>query len=199
MKRKQDHQVKGSFEIDELETGSSGEMVWVAEFPGQHKGESIELVFRQHPIVMRKALLLALCVAAVGELPLLVAPPSFLGIAVKILALGWLVAVIVMAYRYIGYHYSVYILTDSRLIDIHQKGFFYRQVNEVGLNKIQSINYSTKGLQAAVFKFGDITVQTYAGTWNLRAIHHPVDVHAKMIEIARGLEDHFDPSTLAAE
>src|SRR5947209_4352089 len=107
MKRKRDKEKSAKPSEDE----------WRPEFPGQHRDEQIELVFRQHPVVMRKTLLAALGVAAVGELPLLVLPPSMLSWGFKTLAVGWLVAVLIIGYRWIGYHYSVYILTDKRLID----------------------------------------------------------------------------------
>lgn len=157
------------------------------EFPGQHPGEEVEMVFRQHPIVMRKALIYGMFIMLASEMPLLLSNiiPSIYGLSFKILGLGVFLTLLYWFYTWIGWHYSIYILTDQRLIDIHQKGFFNRQVREVGMDKIQSINYHIKGVQAALFKFGDITVQTYTGDWVLKAIHHPVTVHTKMMEISR--------------
>jgi uncharacterized membrane protein YdbT with pleckstrin-like domain len=156
------------------------------DFPGQHPGEVVELVFRQHPIVLRKPLIYGLLIIVVSELPLLLLPDAF-NTAVKIFLAGVVIALLYWFYEWLGWHYSVYIVTNSRLIDIKQKGFFDRKVNEVGFNKIQSINYHIKGFQAAVFKFGNITVQTYTNDWELSHISHPVEVHTKIMEVGRGL------------
>jgi hypothetical protein len=39
-------------------------------FPGRHEGEHVELLFRRHPLVMRKALILGLLVILVAVVPL---------------------------------------------------------------------------------------------------------------------------------
>ncbi len=148
------------------------------------------MVFRQHPVVMRKALIGGLLIMLAAEVPLMLSNifPSIYALSFKVLGAGVLVTLLFWFYRWMGWHYSIYILTDQRLIDIHQKGFFNRQVREVGIDKVQSINYHIKGLQASLLKFGDITVQTYTGDWLLKSIHHPVEVHTKMMEISRSVD-----------
>ena len=154
------------------------------EFPGQHPGEEIELVFRQHPVVMRKPLIYGLLFVLLAEMPIILFPNS-LDIDFKIFLGGIVVTLLYWFYHWMGWYYSIYVLTDFRLIDIRQTGFFNRKVSEVGLDKVQSINYHIKGIQAALLKFGDITVQTYTGDWVMKSIHHPVDVHSRMMEITR--------------
>ncbi len=153
------------------------------EFPGQHPDEKVVLVFRQHPVVLRMQLIYGMLAILIGMGPLLAWPLSnlalqiFLGIPVLVLVYWF--------YYWIGWYYSVYIVSDQRLIDIHQKGLFNRKVSEVGFDKIQSINYHINGLQAALLKYGDITVLTYSNDWNLPFIHHPEEVHAEMMNVAR--------------
>lgn len=156
------------------------------EFPGQHADEAVDLVFRQHPIVMRKPLIVCLSIVAVCEIPLIFLPPEKLGLGFQILGFGVLVALLIGFYYWVGWFYSVFILTNSRVIDIHQKGLFNRKVSEIGLDKIQSVNYETKGIQAAIFKFGDINIQTYGSAdWVLHSISQPVDVHAHLMDAIR--------------
>ncbi len=153
------------------------------EFPGQHPGEKVRVVFHQHPIVMRHSLLLGLALLTVFALPLSIWPLerwpwwSFL--------IGFIAMLLIFGYRFIGYYFSVYILTSERLIQIVQKGFFNRRVVDIGLNKIQSVNYEIKGLQATMFGFGTITVQTYVGDLDLKFIHHPVDIHQMVVKQIR--------------
>jgi hypothetical protein len=158
------------------------------EFPGQHPGENVVLVFRQHPVVLRKPLIFGLLAIVISIIPLdfIFDGPLYH----DLVKLPFIVFVLVLAYwfyHWVGWHYSVYIVSDQRLIDIRQKGFFNRKVSEVGFDKIQSINYHIKGLQAALLGFGDITVQTYTTNWILANIHHPEDVHSQMMAVAHNI------------
>jgi uncharacterized membrane protein YdbT with pleckstrin-like domain len=153
------------------------------EFPGQHPGEKVYLVFRQHPIVMRIRLIICLTIVTLFAVPLAFWPlarwPWWS------LLIGLIVALLVFGHRFIGWYFSVFILTEERLIQISQKGFFNRKVVDIGLNKIQNINYEVKGLQATMFGFGTITVQTYVGNLELRYIHKPERVHQLMVKQMR--------------
>jgi uncharacterized membrane protein YdbT with pleckstrin-like domain len=162
------------------------------EFPGQHAGEGVVLVFRQHPVVLRRPLIYGLLAIVVSILPLdvIYSGPLYASL-VKLPALVFGLVMLYWFYHWVGWYYSVYIVTDKRLIDIRQKGFFNRRVSEVAFDKVQSINYHVKGLQAALLKFGDITVQTYTGDWVLQSIYHPEEVHSQMMEVT-----HTIPSTL---
>ena len=158
------------------------------EFPGQHAGENVVLVFRQHPVVLRKPLIFGMLALVVGILPLdfITSGPLYSSL-VKLPFIVLLLVVAYWFYHWVGWHYSVYIITDQRLIDIHQKGFFNRRVNEVPFDKVQSINYHIKGLQAALLKFGDITVQTYTGDWVMKNIYHPEEVHSQMMTVTHNI------------
>jgi uncharacterized membrane protein YdbT with pleckstrin-like domain len=151
------------------------------DFPGQHPNEEVELVFRQHPVVLRWPLIWGMLAILVGLGPLILFPLSDL--ALKFTLIVPIFVFLYWFYHWVGWYYSVYIVTNQRLIDIHQKGFFDRKVNEVGFNKVQSINYHIKGLQAALLKYGDITVQTFTGDWVLHTIHHPEEIHSQMMEM----------------
>ncbi len=155
------------------------------EFPGQHAGEKVVLVFRQHPVVMRKPLIYGMLAILFGLFPLIAFPLSNLALQISLI-----IPVLVFVYwfyHWVGWYYSVYVVTEQRLIDIEQKGFFNRKVKEVGFDKVQSINYHIKGMQAALLKFGDITVETYTEPWIMENIHHPEEVHSKMMEVTQGV------------
>lgn len=152
-------------------------------FPGQHDGEVVELVFHQHPLVMRKQLIIGLLLILVGLLP-----PLFWPLA------GWVwkpAELILLAvglwwfYRWVGWYYTIYLVTNERLVEIQQHGFFNRKVTEFGLDKIQNINYHINGLQAVLFVYGDIMVQTYVGDLVMRTIYKPVKIHEQIVDIVR--------------
>jgi uncharacterized membrane protein YdbT with pleckstrin-like domain len=154
------------------------------EFSGQHEDEEVDLVFHQHPIVMRKALLLGLIIWTVSALPL-----AFV-IAVwpwYIFGVGFILMFLIIGYRWITWYYSIFIITNERLIQIRQKGFFNRGVTDISHNKIQSVNYEVKGLLATSFHFGTIVVQTYVGDLVLKYIHHPEDVQQLLVKDIRAV------------
>lgn len=163
----------------------TGKSAAKTSFPGQHEGENVELVFRQHPLVMRKTLIIGMALVLVGVLI-----PFFQVTSLHSLHPTWeplwFILVIVAAYwfyAWIGWYYTVYIMTDMRLIEVKQRGFFNRKVSEYGLDKIQNINYHIRGFQAVIFSFGDIVAQTYVGDITMKTIHKPVQIHSKMIEV----------------
>ncbi len=157
----------------------------IKEFPGQHPGEEVVLVFRQHPVVLRRPLIYGLLAIVISILPLdFITDENLFSIFIKVTIAVFVLTLVYWFYHWLGWYYSVYILTDRRLIDIRQKGFFNRRVSEVGFEKIQSINYHIKGFQAAIMKFGDITVQTYTTQWILKNVHHPEEVHNQLMSVA---------------
>lgn len=162
---------------------------WQKQFPGQHEGEEVLFLFRQHPLVMRKALVVGLLVILVAVVPLdfpqVYGSAALASFFTKV-ALG--VPVIVLAawfYRWVGWYYTMYIVTDRRILEVRQKGFFDRKVDEWQLENISNINYHVNGLQAVLFGYGDITARTFVGTLEMKTIHRPVEVHEQLVKILR--------------
>lgn len=153
----------------------------VRSFPGQHDHEEVQLVFRHHLMAMRKQILITGVLLVVALLPVVVWPTN--SVALKFLFITALFALGYFIRSWASWYYSVYIATNERLIEVRQHGFFDRRVTEFGLDKIQNINYHIKGLQAVMFRYGDIAVQTYVGDLVMRGIHNPVNIQEKLVRI----------------
>lgn len=154
-------------------------------FEDQLDGEDMLLLFRKHPVVMRKELIIASVLLLLGTLPSFVRPEYvyfFGGLAV-----GFILAFLVMFYAWIGWHFSVYILTDKRLIQVKQKGFFHRSLVDISLDQVTMVNYEIKGIQETLLGFGTITVQTYVGELVIRDVHKPKHIQK---EITSQLREH---------
>ena len=152
-------------------------------FEDQLDGEELIYVFRKHPVVMRRGLIYAMIAIVLGTIPSLVKPEYiylFGG-----LATGLFVAFLVMLPFWIGWHYSVFIVTDQRLIQITQKGFWNRSVVDIGLNQIQMVNYEVTGLEETMLGFGTINIQTFVGDLVIHDIHHPAKTQKKLLTILR--------------
>ena len=155
------------------------------DFSGQFEDEEVLFLFRKHPIVMRKGLVFSMLALLLGTLPALIKPEFsyFYGG----LAGGFVLAFLVFIPSWIVWYYSMFIVTNYRLIQVSQKGFFSKSVVDLGLKKIQSTSYEIKGIQATLLGFGTIVIQTYMGDLVIHEVYHPVEVIHKIIEIMRSL------------
>lgn len=152
-------------------------------FKEQFEGEEVLLVFRKHPVVMRKGLVLSSLAILLGTIPSLIKPEFswFFGG----LAAGLVLAFLVFLPFWISWHFSVYIVTDQRLIQITQKGLFHRSMVGLGLNQIQMVNYEVAGMQETLLGFGTIVIQTFVGSLTIHEVHKPAVVQKELLEILR--------------
>lgn len=77
-------------------------------------------------------------------------------------ALGiWLLAVWTGAWSaFTRYFLNVWILTNQRIVEIKQPGYFNRQVSSLLLNRVQDVTTQVTGADASFLGIGDITVQS---------------------------------------
>ena len=154
-------------------------------FEDQFDDEEVLLVFRRHPVVMRKGLVFGMLGLLLGTLPALIRPEYsyFFGG----LAAGFLLMIVLFMPAWIAWYFSVFIVTDQRLIQVSQKGLFHKSVVDISLQQIKSLNYEIAGLQETLLGFGTILIQTYIGDLVIKDIHHP----AKIVkEVAMILREH---------
>jgi uncharacterized membrane protein YdbT with pleckstrin-like domain len=134
---------------------------------------------------MRKGLVFGLFGPLLGVLPTAIRPELGFGYFFGGLALGFLLGLIIFFPSWLGWHFSVFIITDQRFIQISQKGLFHRSVADLGLAQIQSVNYEISGLQETLLGFGTIKMQTYVGDLVVNDVHHPAQVQKKLLGILR--------------
>ena len=160
-------------------------------FEDQFDDESVLYVFRKHPIVMRKGLIVSSLAMLVGPLYVLVLtyvkpndPPSLTFFFLSIIA-SMVLAYVLFIPSWMSWHFSVFIVTDQRLIQITQKGFFNRSVVDMALRQIQMVNYEVAGLQETLLGYGTIMMQTLVGDLIIHDVHHPAKTQRKLLEILR--------------
>lgn len=156
-------------------------------FEDQLDDEEVLYVFRKHPVVMRKGLVLACLGPLIGVLPAAVKPELGFGWFFGGLAGGFLLGFLLIFPYWIAWYYSVFIITNQRFIQITQKGLFHRSIVDLGLAQIQSLNYEVSGLQETLLSYGTILMQTYVGDLVIHDIHHPSHIYKKMTTILRDL------------
>lgn len=157
------------------------------QFPGQHDDEEVLFTFRRHPIAMRKGFYMLLIPFLVASLPVLFWPDNIATLWVAFAGLG--LGLLLFFYHWIGWYFTIFIVTNQRVRQVTQKGFFNRSVIDVGISKIQNISYNVPGFSASVFGFGNIVVQTYVGDMYLDRIHHPAIIFDKLLQALKEYGD----------
>jgi uncharacterized membrane protein YdbT with pleckstrin-like domain len=157
----------------------------VKYFADQFDDEEVLYVFRHHPIVMRKGLVFGMFGPLIGILPTAIKPDLGFNAFFMGLAAGFLLGGLIFLPDWIGWRFSVFILTDKRFIQIKQKGLFHRSVADLQLNQIQSVNYEISGLQETLLGFGTIKMQTYVGDLEIKEVHKPAKTQKKILTILR--------------
>ena len=99
-------------------------------------------------------------------------------------SLYYLFLVLFFFNAFIDYYLDLWIVTDQRIINIEQKGLFNREIAEHGLDKIQDVTGTQKGVFPTFFSYGDVHIQT-AGEVQ-RFIFHQVD---NPFEVAKIIND----------
>lgn len=154
-------------------------------FEDQMDDEEVLFVFHKHPIVMRKGLVFGMLGPLVGVIPAAIKPELGFTAFFGGLAAGCILGLLIFAPSWISWHFSVFIVTDQRFIQITQKGLFHRSVADLGLPQIQSVNYDVSGLQETLLGFGTIKMQTYVGDLTIHDVHHPARIQKKLLGILR--------------
>lgn len=90
------------------------------------------------------------------------------------------------------YYLDVWVITDRRIVDIEQKGFFHREITSFNYEQIQDITVETKGFIETLFRFGTLHVQT-AGIGRDIIINHAANPEEARLLIL-GLQKKFTAS-----
>lgn len=151
-------------------------------FDGQREGEEVVLVFRRHIIALRKGFYSILIPFLLASLPTLIFPGEWLYLWIALGGLG--LGLVLFFYHWIGWYFTVFVLTDQRLRQSTQKGIFGKSVIDLPVSKIQNISYTIPGLSGEIFKFGTIVIQTYVGDLILDLIERPNEVYNKLQDVA---------------
>ena len=95
-----------------------------------------------------------------------------------LLAFWWLFLWISAFSIFTQYYLTQWIITSTRIVDIHQYGFFSRQVSSFLLNRVQDVTTDVEGFLPTMFSFGTLNVET-AGRdekFQMRGIANPTEL-----------------------
>lgn len=153
-------------------------------FDGQREDEEVKFVFRRHIFTAKKGLFFLIIMTIIGLFLMIIWPKNpemfwgFLG------CVG--VGVVGFIYAYVLWYFSIYIVTDQRIRQISQKGFFKKTVVDLGLDKIQSISYGVPGILAGLIGYGTILIQTGVGDLVISQVSKPAKIYDKLQNVTKG-------------
>jgi uncharacterized membrane protein YdbT with pleckstrin-like domain len=148
------------------------------DFDGQRDGEELLFVFRRHPVAMRKGFYLLLIPLAVLSIPPLIWQTNLVLFLLPLA--GLVIGLMFFSYHFIMWYFTVYIVTDQRIRQITQRGFFGKDVVELRLSKIQNISYNVPGFSGEIFGFGTVVIQTFVGDLVINKVEHPDQIYNKL-------------------
>ena len=148
------------------------------QFEGQRQGEELLFVFRRHIIAMRKGFYLLLIPLLITSIPPLIWQ-SQLELFLLPIA-GLVIGLILFSYHFMMWYFTVYIVSNQRIRQVTQRGFFGKDVVELGLSKVQNISYTIPGFTGEVFKFGTIVIQTFVGDLVIHNVEHPDKIYNQL-------------------
>jgi hypothetical protein len=77
-----------------------------------------------------------------------------------IVFLVWvLFGAILILRAYLIWFRTAFIITDQRVVDHDQQGFFHRVVTEARYDQIEEVSYSISGPWATIFRYGTLSLQ----------------------------------------
>jgi len=111
---------------------------------------------------------------------LTLAPPLFIFGAALWALLIWMK----LASVWTDYYLDLWVVTDKRLLDVEQKGFFHRESATLRVEQIQDVTIEVKGIIATLLNFGNIHVQTAGESreFTIRGIPDPQGLKALILK-----------------
>ncbi len=145
------------------------------DFDGQRDGEELLFVFRRHIIAMRKGFYLLFIPFAISAVPPLIWQSNLELFLLPVA--GLFIGLLFFSYHFIMWYFTIYIVTDQRIRQITQRGFFGKDVVELRLSKIQNISYNVPGFTGEMFGFGTVIIQTVVGDLVINKVEHPDKIY----------------------
>lgn len=158
-------------------------------FVTQQEDEDVVLLLRAHPITNLGWILL---VAVMLVLPgILLATGMFADVSGKYVFVGrlawYLVTLMFAMEKFLYWYYSVFVVTNERLVDIDFENLLYRVVTYANLDHIEEPAMVTGGFIRSLFQYGDVFVTTASKMPSVEALAVPrpqkvVDIISRLAE-----------------
>lgn len=162
-------------------------------FPGQHDDEQVVLFLRRHwfiffvhilsvlGAILGLVLIYFFFILATGEF----SQTEYYDLLLFIESLGTLFVWNLFFILWLDFYLDAWIVTNERIININQRGFFNREISELKLTKIQDVTSEIVGFIPTILSYGDIYVQTAGEVerFVFRQIPNPNEVKNMIVQL----------------
>ncbi len=111
-------------------------------------------------------------------------------------ALGvWLLLTWTLAWSaFTRYFLNAWVLTNRRIVDIKQRGYWNREVSSILLSRVQDVTTDVAGALPSLLGIGAITVQSAGAVekFSMRGIPRPEEMRDVILKYAAGAADGAD-------
>lgn len=157
-----------------------------------HPTERIKFMLRRHAITFVPKVLLALVlllaplvIGALFEAGPLADP--FWGPVLILLWSGYTLLILTFFHAlFVDYYLDLWVVTNDRILDIHQSGLFKRTVAELDLKQVQDVTSKTIGVFGTFFNYGDVSIQTAGAKekFSFQNIPQPHRIRGEILKLA---------------
>ncbi len=162
-------------------------------FPGQRSDERIILFLRRHWFIfLMRFLLILISIAGLAGIYILFnllnsnfRESEYYNLVLFGESLATLFIWNFFFILWLDYYLDAWIVTNERVINIAQRGFFYRDISELKLTKIQDVTSEIIGVIPTILNYGNIYVQTAGQTerFTFNQIPNPNYVKNVIVEL----------------
>ena len=162
--------------------------------------EEVKKVVRRHFLVMLPTVLMILVLAFLPCAMYLFFGSEFLSLNPSVVgavsgfvsewgsfayAIWLLILWIFFFVEWTDYYLDLWIITNKRIIDVEQNGFFHREVTSFSFDQIQDITVETRGFIETMLKFGTLHIQTAGHNRNIviKDAHYPEDARSLILDL----------------
>lgn len=171
-------------------------MLSLYRLPHQIEGEKILEVIRRDLLILWQrffiCLLLIVLPLMLGVFFINLNPEILSGpVSYPVLILGasayFLFTWFFIFFNFIDYYLDIWIITNERIIDVQQHGFFSRVIAEHRLDRIQDVTSEVHGILPTVFKYGEVYVQTAGAKqrFKFHQVPKPEEIRNTVIKLSQ--------------
>ena len=169
-------------------------------FEGKKAEENVALFLHRHWFTLAKKVSILTIMSLVPILLLIVLGQVILAYKlIPLFTFRW-AAYIMALWYYLFYALTMYtldywIVTNERVVNNTQQGFFNRKISELSIHMIQDISVKLVGFVPTTLNFGSVEVQTAAqeGHFLLEEVPEPQKVKDVIMQIIEKTEDELGP------
>jgi hypothetical protein len=123
--------------------------------------------------------------------------PLTANLIVLLMGIYELICVVVFVVALFDFYFDIFIVTNRRVVDIHQEQLFSRPIAELSLEDVEDVKSEVTGIFETIFNYGDVSVQT-AGAhdyFNAENLRYPREITSIILDLSQQAKQDIEQGT----